>query len=202
MRLLVCSAAALVVMASVACGSKSSDEGTTEEASTSIPRTDPTPTPSDPAATPAAPSEPASTADAGSGEGGGGGDGGGGGLGDGGGGGAPNAQCAPASVHETEANDSPDTANALPNATSSFCGTLASTADVDFVSFVLPADTKNIGFGAAYSAQGLAIEGTAGGQTFAIGNTPAFKPGQKYVFKIHTTGGGPVDYRFDVTIGK
>jgi len=43
-------------------------------------------------------------------------------------------------------------------ATGSFCGALGSAADVDFVSFVLPADAKKIGFGAAYSMQGLAIE--------------------------------------------
>jgi hypothetical protein len=67
---------------------------------------------------------------------------------------------------------------------------------------VLPADTKNLGFGAAYSLQGVQIEGTAGGQTFNVGGSPAYKPGVKYVFRIHTNGAGPVSYRFDVTIGK
>lgn len=198
MRLLVCSAAALFVMASVACGSKSSDEdATTDDAVTSIPRTDPAPGPAanQPASAPPpsdAPPPPAT--DAGSAEG-----------GSGGGDGAaavPNAMCAATSVVETEGNDSEATANALPNATSSFCGTLSSATDEDFVSFVLPTDTKNIGFGAAYSLQGVQIEGSAGGQAFNIGGTPAFKLGQKYVFRIHTTGDGPVSYRFDVTIGK
>jgi hypothetical protein len=199
MRLLVCSAAALVVMASVACGSKSGDEATTDDAVTSIPRTDPAPTPSDPAAAPAEASAPAPAADAGSGEGGGTGTGGGEG---GAGSGAANPLCAPTSIPETEANDSEATANALPSATSSFCGTIGSATDVDFVSFVLPADAKSLGFGAQYSLQGLAIEGTAGGQTFSVGGNPPYKPGQKYVFKIHTTGSAPVSYRFDVTVGK
>lgn len=201
MRLLICSAAALVVMASVACGSKGGDEATAADEITSIPRTDPAPAAADPDAPPAAPSTPAPAADV---DGGGGADGGGGGGGDGGGGGGGGANplCAATSVHETEANDSEATANALPNATSSYCGTLSSGTDADFVSFVLPADAKSIGFGAEYSLQGLAIDGTAGGQAFNVGGTPAFKPGQKYVFKIRTTGSAPVNYRFDVTIGK
>ena len=150
----------------------------------------------EPAPAPSAPSTPppATDVDGGVGEG---GDGG-----DGGGGGGANPLCAATSVHETEANDSEGTANALPNATSSFCGTLSSGADADFVSFVLPADAKSIGFGAEFSLQGLAIDGTAGGQAFNVGGTPAFKPGQKYVFKIHTAGSAPVQYRFDVTVGK
>jgi hypothetical protein len=200
MRHLVWSWAALVVMASVACSQSSGSEGTTEDDATSIPRTDPAPTQGDPGATPVAPSAPAPAGDAGTGEGGGGGDGGGGGAGDGGGG--ANPLCAPGSIHETEANDSADTANVLPNATSSFCGTLSSATDADFVSFVLPADTKTIGFGAELSAKGVSIEGTAGGQTFNVGGTPAFEPGQKYVFEIHGSSGEPVRYRFDVTIGK
>ena len=199
MRLLICSAAALVVTASLACSSKGGDEATAADEVTSIPRTDPAPVVEGPDAAPVAPSTPPPAADLD------GGDGGGGGGGDGGGGGGDggaNALCAASSVHETEANDSEGTANALPNATSSFCGTLGSGADVDFVSFVLPADAKSIGFGAEYSLQGLAIDGTAGGQAFNVGGTPAFKPGQKYVFKIRTAGAAPVNYRFDVTIGK
>jgi hypothetical protein len=198
MRLLAGPAAALVVMASVACGSKSGEEATADDAVTSIPRTDPAPTPSDPAAAAPEAGPPAPAADAGSGEGGavtGGGEGGAGA-------GPANPLCATTSIAETEANDTEATANTLPSATSSFCGTLSSATDVDFVSFVLPADAKNLGFGAEYSLQGLAIEGTAGGQTFNVGGTPAYKPGQKYVFKIHTTGSGPVSYRFDVTVGK
>ena len=203
MRLLICSAAALLVMASVACGSKGGDEATAADEVTSIPRTDPAPVAQGPDAAPGAPLTPPPTeiVDGGAGEGGGDGGGGGAGTGGGGGGGA-NPLCAAASVHETEANDSEGTANALPNATSSFCGTLGSGADVDFVSFVLPADAKSIGFGAEYSLQGLAIDGTAGGQAFNVGGAAAFKPGQKYVFKIHTTGAAAVNYRFDVTIGK
>ena len=203
MRLLICSAAVLVVMASVACSSKGGEEATAADEVTSIPRTDPAPVAEGPDAAPATPSTPPPAADFDGGDGGGGGGGGdGGGGGAGTGGGVANALCAASSVHETEANDSEGTANALPNATSSFCGTLGSGADVDFVSFVLPADAKSLGFGAEYSLQGLAIDGTAGGQAFNVGGTPAFKPGQKYVFKIRTTGAAPVNYRFDVTIGK
>jgi hypothetical protein len=200
MRLLVCSASALAVLLCIACGSKSDDEATADDEVNAIQRTDPAPTPSDPSATPAA--DPGTAAPAVDG---------GAPSGEAGPGpvpaseaGAPvdNPLCAPASVREAVGNDSAATANALPGATSSFCGTLGTAADVDFVTFVLPADAKSLGFGAEYSAQGLAIKGTVAGQTFDVGGSPVIKPGQKYVFEIHTSGSSPVSYRFDVSVGK
>ena len=39
-------------------------------------------------------------------------------------------------------------------------------------------------------------------EAFKVGGAPPFKPGQKYVLKVRTSGSAAVNYRFDVTIGK
>jgi hypothetical protein len=199
MRLLVGSAALVLLASVVACsGSKSADPGTTDEpAETATPGPadgDPAaaakqqPAPSD--APPAAPVSDAGASEASTAT----------GDGAGGGGGPINPQCQATSVHESGSNDTPDTANAIPAATGTFCGTLDSATDVDFVSFTLPAGTKSLGFGLAYTQMGLGIEGTAGGETFDVGSKPAFKPGEKYVLKVHSSGATPVSYLLSVDI--
>lgn len=197
MRLLVGSAALVLLASVVACSSsKSADPGATDEpAETATPG----PADGDPAAAAKqpAPSDapPAPASDAGASEASAAtGDGGGGG------GGPVNPQCQATSVQESGSNDTPDTANAIPAATGTYCGTLDSATDVDFVTFTLPAGTKSLGFGLSYSQQGLEVEGTAGGETFTVGGKPAFKPGQKYVLKVHSSGTTPVSYLLSVDI--
>ena len=204
MRLVVGSAALVLFASVVACsGSKSAADptATDDPAQTATPG----PADGDPAAAPAkdqqpAPSDapPAATAsDGGAPEGSPAADGGSGG---GGGGGPINPQCQATSVGESGSNDTPDTANAIPAATGTFCGTLDSATDVDFVSFTLPVGTKSLGFGLAYSQLGVEVEGTAGGETFVVGGKPAFKPGEKYVLKVHSSGTTPVSYLLSVDI--
>jgi hypothetical protein len=113
---------------------------------------------------------------------------------------APNPQCQAASVHESGSNDTAATANAIPAASGSFCGSLDSASDVDFVTFTLPANATSLGFGLSYSRLGVVIEGTAGGESFMVGGKPAFKPGQKYVLEVHSSGMTPVDYLLTVDI--
>jgi hypothetical protein len=118
----------------------------------------------------------------------------------GGGGGAINPQCEATSVHESGSNDTAETANAIPAASGTFCGTLDSATDVDFVSFTLPVGTKSLGFGLAYSQLGVVVEGTAGGETFVVGAKPAFKPGATYMLKVRSSGTTPVSYLLSVDI--
>lgn len=208
MRILLGTASlSLVLIALAACSGKdASPDETSEDQANAAPgpsaSTDPTPT----APTAKTDPTPAPVTDGGKGGGGdggggGGGDGGGGGGGDGGGGGN-NALCEASSVHETEANDSAATANAIPAATGSFCGTLATAADVDFLSFTLPATATKLAFGDAYSQQGLTVEIEVDGQKANVGEKPPFKPGGKYVLKVQTTGKAPVSYRVSVEITK
>ena len=193
---------AVVLLASlVACGSKSSaaDPAAGDEAdqtsATTDPDAGPTPTPAPAAQQPPPSDAPPPAADGGAPE---------GGDVDGGaadpGPAAPNPMCQPTSVHESGSNDTAATANAIPGASGSFCGSLDSATDVDFVTFTLPANATSLGFGDSYSRGGLVIDGTAGGESFTVGGKPAFKPGQKYVLQVHTTGDAPVDYVLTVNI--
>jgi hypothetical protein len=113
---------------------------------------------------------------------------------------APSTKCAAGSVAEKEGNNDEASATAMPGATGSACGSLTKADDVDFFSFTMPADKNYLGFGSAFTQQGIEFEITVEGKTFKVGDTPEVKPGQKYVVKVHTTGKAPVDYRLDVEI--
>ena len=147
------------------------------------------------------PIAPAAATDGGTGDGGGGGTGTGPGTG-GGTGGGPGKLCQTASVAEKEDNNSEAAATAVPGATGSACGQLASKTDVDFFKFTLPADTTGFGMGLNYSRQGLKIQVSVDGKSFEIGQTPELIPGKEYVVKVSTTGDAPVDYRWDMTVEK
>lgn len=130
---------------------------------------------------------------------------GGGGTGTGpgtGGGNGPGKLCQAASVAEKEDNNSEGAATAVPGATGSACGQLASKTDVDFFKFTLPADTTGFGMGLNYSRQGLKIQISVDGKSFEVGQTPELIPGKEYVVKVSTTGDAPVDYRWDMTVEK
>jgi hypothetical protein len=145
-----------------------------------------------------APSGGSTTSDAGTAEGGNGtGNGTGGGTGGGNG-----TKCPAGAAVEAEDNDTEAKANAIPAATGSFCGALSTAADVDYVTFTLPADAKSLAFGSSYSKVGVDFEVTVEGKTFLVGETPEVKPGKTYVIKAFTTGSAPVDYRLSVTIAK
>ncbi len=122
--------------------------------------------------------------------------------GTGGGGGGNGATCAAGATVESEDNDTEAKANALPAVTGSFCGTLSSAADVDYVTFTLPADATSLAFGSSYTKTGVDFEVTVDGKTFVVGDTPEVKPGKPYVIKAFTSGAAPVDYRLSMTIGK
>ncbi len=198
-------------LASVACSSPSGETPTEEASPTSPgPITDPVAPPAtEPAPAPATEATPSAPPPGSLGSGGadGGADGGGGGAGTGGGGGAGTgggggSKCVAGSVKEAEANDTPETANALAAATGSFCGSLAKAGDVDHVTFTLPAEAQYLAFGSSFTQGGLSIEISVGGKKFNVGQAPAFVPGGKYVAKISTSGATPVDYRLDLEIKK
>ena len=149
--------------------------------------------PADPDPAPA----PAPATDGGTGE------GGGTGTGPGtGGGNGPGKLCEASSVKEAEDNNTAAAATAVPAATGSACGQLATKADVDFFKFTLPADTTGFGMGYNFSRAGLKIEVSANGKTFNVGQTPELEPGKEYIVKVSTTGDGPVDYRWSMEIDK
>lgn len=145
--------------------------------------------------------DPAAAGDGGTGDGGGGGTGTGPGTG-GGNGGNAGKLCEAASVKEAEDNNSAATATAVPGASGSACGQLATKSDVDFFKFTLPADTTGFGMGLNYSRNGLKIEVSVDGKSFEIGQTPELIPGKEYVVKVSTTGDGPVDYRWNMSVEK
>lgn len=152
-----------------------------------------------PPADPAPAAAPAAT-DGGTGDGGGTGTGPGTGGGTGGGAGK---LCEASSTKEKEDNNTAGAATAVPAATGSACGQLATKADVDFFKFTLPADTTGFGMGYNFSRAGLKIEvTTANGKSFSVGSTPELEPGQEYTVKVSTTGDGPVDYRWSMEIDK
>lgn len=198
------SVSSLLVLGLLACSGASSSGEPTEDPAPTLPSRDPsldpgTPPPA-PAPPPAAPALPAG--DGGASEGGG-GDGGGGGGGTGGGtGGGAGSLCVAGSVAEAEPNGTAETANTIPSATGSFCGSLAAAGDVDFFTFVLPADAKYLGFASAFSQQGVGFQLTVAGQSFGAGEAVIFKPGQTYVVKASTNGKAPVSYRFGIEIKK
>ena len=130
------------------------------------------------------------------------GDGGGTGTGPGTGGGNAGKLCEASSTKEKEDNNSEAAATAVPAATGSACGQLATKADVDFFKFTLPADTTGFGMGYNFTRAGLKIEVTANGKTFNVGSTPELEPGKEYVVKVSTTGDGPVDYRWSMEVEK
>jgi hypothetical protein len=110
----------------------------------------------------------------------------------------PPAICAAGSLHETEPNDTPATANALGAATS-FCGSVG-VAEVDYVSFTLPSDAKGLAYSASWSGFGTpTLSLTSEGITTTAGQKPPFNPGKSYVFKV-TGGAAASDYVVAITI--
>ena len=193
---------ALLLVTCVACSGTSSDSHVAQEPAL-VPGgpagSGPAAQPSAPSSSPPSDSPAPTTPDGGTRDGGGdgGSDGGGGGSGAGDGGAS---LCAAGSIPETEPNDTKETANALPGASSTACGALSSATDVDFFSFPLPAAAKSIAFAAAYSQAGVDIEFSVGGQTFKLKDPAIFKPGQTYLAKVSTVGKAPATYRLSVTI--
>lgn len=109
--------------------------------------------------------------------------------------------CAAGMPSETESNDTPGTANTIPAVTSSFCGRLTSTADVDYVTFTLPETVSSLAFGYAYDRAVLGVEVTVDSSTFQVGDAPIVKPGKTYLVKIWIKGTGTAtNYRVGMTV--
>lgn len=109
--------------------------------------------------------------------------------------------CAAGMPDEAESNDTPETANTIPGVTSSFCGRLTSTADVDWVTFTLPETVATLAFGYAYDRAVLGVELTVDGSTFEVGDSPIVKPGKTYLMKIWIKGTGTAtNYRVGMTV--
>ncbi len=108
--------------------------------------------------------------------------------------------CAADSVAETETNDTPETANGIPGATGTYCGTLGSATDVDVVTFTAPADFKGLSMKLSSTAPGATVTiSVNGGAPVTLGQAavPAVRNGN-YVVKI--SGAAGIGYRLGLTI--
>lgn len=113
--------------------------------------------------------------------------------------GTPSSACLADSVAETEANDVAASANAIPGATGTFCGTISADADVDFVAFTAPASFAGLSFKLSSSQAGANVQivvDNGAPVTLGQGAVPAVKNG-KYVIRVAGTAG--LAYRLGVT---
>lgn len=109
--------------------------------------------------------------------------------------------CLDTSVAETEANDTPQTANTMPGATGTFCGTIASATDVDVVTFTAPTDFKGLSLKLATSGAGAVVTVSVNGGapvTLAQGTPVPAVFGGVYVVEI--SGPANLAYRLALTL--
>jgi hypothetical protein len=103
-------------------------------------------------------------------------------------------------MREVEPNDTAATANDLLTKTS-FCGSVPP-GDVDYVSFLLPADAKGLAYSVNWSGPGTpVITVTSEGVTTIAGQKPALNPGKAYVFQV-TAGATKTDYVIALNIAR
>jgi hypothetical protein len=92
---------------------------------------------------------------------------------------------------ETEANDTPETADTLSGIPSTYCGRLAA-GESDYASFTLNAAQFTSAFN--YSNAAITVTATVEGQTFDLDSDDyIYMQGKKYVLKI--TAASATDYR-------
>ncbi len=111
------------------------------------------------------------------------------------------SSCLADSIAEAEANDTAETANAMPGATGTFCGTFAEDTDVDHVAFTAPADFAGISMKLSASSGGaVAIVSANGGAPVQLGQgnpVPAVRGGS-YLVKV--SGPKGLAYRLTLTL--
>lgn len=112
--------------------------------------------------------------------------------------GVDTSMCAATSTVETEPNDTAAQANTFAGKTGSFCGSISSALDTDFVTFTLPAGTKGLGYALKFSNGGIGAVAVVNGQTFPLQNGLPLVVGAPYVVKITSTQ--PLAYRFELTV--
>ena len=111
----------------------------------------------------------------------------------------PSSACLADSVGETEANDTAASANTIPGATGTYCGTISAAADVDFVTFTAPPTFAGISFKLSSSQAGANVQisvNDGAPVTLGQGAAPAVLGG-KYVVRVSGTAG--LAYRLGVT---
>jgi len=107
----------------------------------------------------------------------------------------PRVECAIGSAIEIEPNDT--RATATPFTELSLCGVLATSADVDFLTFETPPGTKLSLFQAVVEGGKVDFELTLGNETFGPADVERFGSGT-YVVKAFTASGKPGSYRIRV----
>jgi hypothetical protein len=108
--------------------------------------------------------------------------------------------CGLYSVEETESDDTPP-GNAIPNTGGSFCGTISSAADVDYMTFTMPDNaTKLVMTQTSTNVGAIKVEATADGTPFDFAGVYPIKNGKPYVLKISSATGATFDYVIDVQI--
>ena len=108
--------------------------------------------------------------------------------------------CLPTSVAEVEGNDAEATANTIPGANGTYCGTIGQDGDVDVLTFTAPATFAGISLKAATTDDRLAVTVSANGGapvTLGQGAVPAVKGGA-YVVKV--SGPAGASYRITLTL--
>ncbi len=106
--------------------------------------------------------------------------------------------CIAGSVVETESNDTAATANAFPGQTGTFCGSLSSALDTDFITFTLPAGTRGLGYGLKFNSGPIDATIVVNGQAFKLTQAIPLVIGVPYVLKV--SGGAPLAYRFEMNV--
>lgn len=106
----------------------------------------------------------------------------------------PSVECAVGGAAELEPNDSVATATAFTELT--FCGVLATGADVDYSTFVTPKGTKLTVFQAVIDGK-VDFELSLGGAKLGPGETAKFGAGT-YVVKAFTKAGASASYSYRV----
>jgi hypothetical protein len=86
------------------------------------------------------------------------------------------------------------TANTIPAVTSTFCGHLEP-GDIDFVTFIMPAQVGEFGFGLDIATGPINLQPFAAGQPFDFNGNYPFLPGQPYTIQVSAGSAFPVDYR-------
>lgn len=106
----------------------------------------------------------------------------------------PSVECAVGGAAELEPNDSVATATAFTELT--FCGVLATSADVDYSTFITPKGTKLTVFQAVIDGK-VDFELSLGGAKFGPGETAKFGAGT-YLVKAFTKAGASASYSYRV----
>jgi hypothetical protein len=116
-------------------------------------------------------------------------------------GGDAGTKCSQFTVQESEVNDDVANADPIPNETGTYCGSITSAGDVDFITFTLPASLSRLRMGyETTNGAAIQVDATADGEAFPFNGTYLIKPSKPYVLKVSSKNGQLFDYLIKVEI--